>query len=127
MRFKLEKPVIIKLLIIGLLFLAAPYLVPMAAEFVIMADIMGLEALVLFLVYQARHALAAAKYRVSLATSNITLTIAALAQAYAFQPKVFLSHSLGSALIITLGLSLLLVFALWLPPLYFSLNAIGAA
>ena len=97
MKFEVKRSVAIKIAFFGAIILLAPSLVPFLAEFIIMADIMGLEALILFLLYQGRHALAEAQYRLSLATRDIAITLAALAQCYIFQPKVFISHSIGSA------------------------------
>lgn len=59
MKFRFNSSVLIKLAILALVFLIAPYALPFSLEFVLMADLMGLEALLLFLLYQSRGAVTA--------------------------------------------------------------------
>jgi len=120
MKFKLEKPVVIKLLIIGALLIAAPFAVPFSIEFVLMADIMGLEALILFLIYQSRHAITALIVTIAEWRSHVATVIILLAGAYILQPKMFLTHTLGSSLLIVFACSFTLALALWLPAIYLS-------
>jgi len=125
MKFKLEKPVVIKLLIIGALLIIAPYAVPFSIEFVLMADIMGLEALVLFLIYQSRHAITALGVKLVEWRSHAAVVTMLLASAYIFQPKVFFTHTLGSSLLMVFACSFGLALALWVPAFY--LSAAGLA
>ncbi|PCI79348.1 MAG: hypothetical protein COB20_05010 [SAR86 cluster bacterium] len=120
MKFKFEKPVLIKLLIIGALLIIAPYAVPFSIEFVLMADLMGLEALVLFLIYQSRHAITALVEKLVEWRTHTVTVIILLASAYIFQPKVFLSHVAGSSIILLFACSFALAFALWVPAIYLS-------
>jgi hypothetical protein len=119
-KFKIEKSVLIKLLIIGALIIIAPYAVPFSIEFVLMADIMGLEALILFLIYQARHVIAVLITRLAGWRSHVAMTILLLASAYIFQPKVLISHAAGSSLILLFACSVTLALALWVPAIYLS-------
>ncbi|GJM12651.1 MAG: hypothetical protein DHS20C12_10540 [Pseudohongiella sp.] len=118
--FKLEKPVLIKLLIIAAIFLIAPYAVPFSFEFVLMADIMGLEALILFLIFHFRHALSALLARSAEWRSQITASVLLLANLYIFQPRVFVSHAAGSSFILLFACSLFLALALWVPAIFLS-------
>jgi hypothetical protein len=119
-KFKIEKSVLIKLLIIGALIIIAPYAVPFSIEFVLMADIMGLEALILFLLYQARHVIAVLITRLAEWRSHVAMTILLLASAYIFQRKVLISHAAASSLILLFACSVTMALALWVPAIYLS-------
>jgi hypothetical protein len=125
MKIKLEKSVVIKLTIIAMLVIAAPFLIPFVTEFLVFADLMGLEALILFLAYQARHAFAETTPRVRVATAHLTKTLVYLSTVYVMQPRVFLTHSIASSVIIIFACSAFLALAIWLPPLYLSLYGSG--
>ena len=120
MKFKLEKSVVIKLLLICAVFFIAPQAVPLSLEFVLMVDIMGLEALALLLIFHSRHAVMALFARLIEWRSRFAATMLLLASAYIFQPKVFLSHATGSSLILLFACSLTMALALWIPALYLS-------
>jgi hypothetical protein len=75
MKIKLKKSVVIKLTIILMLVIAAPFLVPFVAEFLAFTDLMELEALILFLAYQSRHALAETTHRFRVSTVHLTKTL----------------------------------------------------
>lgn len=120
MKFKIERSVVVKLLIIGAILLIAPQAVPFAFEFVVMADIMGLEALILFLIYQSRHFITALAARFAEWRSEVATTIVLLASAYIFQPKIFISHAAGSSLLLLFACSLAMALALWIPAIYLS-------
>ena len=49
MKFEFKKSTLIKLGLIFILIAVAPFLVPFTLEFIIVADLMGLEALIVFL------------------------------------------------------------------------------
>lgn len=120
MKFKIEKTVLIKLLVIGVAFFIAPQIVPFALEFVLMIDIMGLEALVVLLLYQSRHSLALLLERFAQWRASIAATVLLLANVYIFQPKIFVSHAAGSGLLLLFACSLSMALALWIPALYLS-------
>ncbi|MEX2470172.1 MAG: hypothetical protein WD396_10485 [Pseudohongiellaceae bacterium] len=122
MKFRIEKAVLIKLLIIGVLLFTVPFAVPFAFEFVLMADLMGLEALVLFLVYQSRQVISALGARVMEWRDHIAATIVLLASLYMFQPRVVLTHAAGSSLVMLLACSALMALALWVPAIYLSVG-----
>lgn len=117
---KLEKSVLIKLLIIVAVFFIAPHAVPLSMEFVLMADIMGLEAFLLFLLYQFRHVFAALVAKFTAWQNHIAATTLFLASVYAFQPRIFFSHVVGSSFILLLACSMTMAFALWIPAIYLS-------
>ena len=117
---KLEKSVLLKLLIIAAVFLIAPHAVPLSMEFVLMADILGLEAFLLFLLYQFRHVFAALVAKFAEWQNHIATTALLLASVYVFQPRIFFGHVLGSSFILLLACSVAMAFALWVPAIYLS-------
>ncbi len=119
-KLKIEKSVLIKLLLIGAVFFIAPQAIPFALEFVLMVDIIGLEALVLLLIYQSRHLIAALMIRLAEWRAVVSATILLLASAYIFQPRIFLSHAAGSSLLLFFACSLAMALAIWIPAIYFS-------
>jgi len=119
-KFKWDKSLVIKLLTIGLLLLVAPFVVPFTIELILMADILGLEALILFLIYQSRHAFVALRARLLALREHVTATILLLAGLYIFQPKIIFSHTAGSSLILIFACSAVLAATLWLPAFYLS-------
>lgn len=122
MKLKLDKPLLIKLLIIGVLLIVAPFVLPFTLELVLMADMLGLEALLLFLLIQSRSALNALQGRVRLIGANVLQTAVLLADVYMFQPKPFISHATGSSLLLIFSCSSLLAVVLWLPAVYLSIG-----
>lgn len=120
MNFKPDKTLLLKLAIILLLFVLAPYAVPFSIELILMADILGLEALFLFLLFQARALLIAGRARFAVWLEHATATVLLLASLYIFQPEVLISHLAGSTMILLLACSMLMAVALWMPALYLS-------
>lgn len=120
MKLKLEKSVLIKLLVITAILFIAPFALPFTIEFVLMVDILGLEALLLFLLLQSKNVLHAIRARFSIWMDQAAATLALLAGLYLFQPRVLISHTAGSSLILLLACSLTIALALWLPAIYFS-------
>jgi hypothetical protein len=122
MKFELDRPTIIKLGIIGVLLLIAPFVVPFVFELVLFADIMGLEALILFLIYQFRHVILAFDVKLIEVRKHISSTILLLASMYVFQPRICISHAAGSSLILLFACSLTIAMALWVPAIYLSVG-----
>lgn len=120
MNFRFNKTLLLKLAIILLLFSLAPYAVPFSIEFILMADVLGLEALILFLMFQSRLVLNALRARLIVWFEHMTATVLLLAGLYIFQPGVLISHVAGSSMILFLACSILMALALWIPALYLS-------
>lgn len=73
---------------------------------------MGLEALLLFLIYQSRHLLVALGTRLAEWRTHVATVTLLLASAYIFQPKVFFGRAVGSSLILLFACSVELAPAL---------------
>lgn len=119
---KLHKNTLIKLAIIAAVFIIAPFAAPFALEFVLMADLLGLEALLLFLLLQSRHLLNTVMSRLSTWIDDVLASLTLLTSLYIFQPKIFVPHAIGSSAIVLFACSLSFALALWIPPLLLSSN-----
>ena len=120
MNFNFKKSTLIKIgLILGLLALA-PYLVPFTLEFVIVADLMGLEALIVFLLAYGKSIINSVQVRLVEFRSHIAQTAQLVAELYMFKPSIFLGHATVSSMAIVLACSVMLACAAWLPVMLMS-------
>ncbi|MBN7825138.1 hypothetical protein [Bowmanella dokdonensis] len=80
MKFDFKKSTLIKLgLILGLLAIA-PFLVPFTVEFVIVADLMGLETLIVFLLVYGKSIIGSVHVRVSEVRRHVRATCLLVAE-----------------------------------------------
>jgi hypothetical protein len=100
--------------------MVAPFAVPMSIELVLMADIMGLEALILFLIFQSKHLATPLVAKLHAWKDHLGATIVLLMGLYFMQPDIFLVHALGSAMLVILTCSVAFSIAIWLPSFYLS-------
>jgi hypothetical protein len=122
-KFKFDRSVLVKLAIILVIFLIAPYAVPFSIEFVLMADILGLEALILFLFFQSKHLVAPLLARLHTWKNHLAATLLLLLGLYMMQPDILLAHALGSAFLLMLTCSVAFALAIWLPSFLLSLSS----
>ena len=120
MRFKFNKSILIKLAIICVVFMVAPFAVPFSVEFVLMVDIMGLEALILFIIFQSKHLATPLLGKLNAWKNHLGATLLLLLGLYFMQPDIFLVHALGSTILIILTCSIAFAIAIWLPSFYLS-------
>jgi len=85
-----------------------------------MADIMGLEALILFLIFQSKNLITPLLAKLNSWKHHIAATILLLAGLYFMQPDIFLIHAMGSSFLLLFTCSSALALAIWLPPFYLS-------
>ena len=116
----MQKSTLIKVAIIAVVLIIAPFAVPFALEFVLMVDLLGLEALILFMLLQSRQLLNSLLNRPAIWADGALATITLLASLYVFQPKVIFPHAVGSSVVLLFACSLSIALALWLPPLLLS-------
>lgn len=120
MKFDFKKSTLIKIgLILGLLALA-PYLVPFTLEFIIVADLMGLEALIVFLLACGKSMINSVYVRLIELRGHITQTAVLVAELYMFKPRIFLGHATVSSLAIVFSCSVMLACSAWLPVMLMS-------
>lgn len=115
----------VKVGIVIAVLIAAPYFVPFALEFVIVADLMGLEALIVFLAASGKYWFRVLSLRLSAFIQHIAETAALVAELYLFEPRVFVPHATVSSLCLVLASSMLLCCAVWIPPMIMSAQLIS--
>ncbi|MDP6534982.1 MAG: hypothetical protein QGG02_01340 [Gammaproteobacteria bacterium] len=125
MKFRISGSTLIKIGILLALLLLVPYVVPFAFEFLLMADFFGLEALLLFLIYQLKNVKTASLAHLSELKNHILATFYLLAGTYVFQPKVCISHAAGSSVLVVFTCSVAFALALWLPAIYLSAGVLS--
>lgn len=121
MKFDFDRNTKIKILLIVALVIAAPYFAPFAIDFIILADFMGLEALLVFLFAYARPAVVAIQSRFSEFKRNTTATILLLADLYIFKPRVYATHATASAVLAVFACSIFFACIVWLPAMTLSI------
>lgn len=120
MKFEFKKSTLIKLGLILVLLAVAPFLVPFTLEFIIVADLMGLEALIVFLLAYGKSVIGSIHMRLSEMRRNVGQTVLLIAELYMFRPKVYLGHATVSSLVLVFASSVMLACIVWLPVLYMS-------
>lgn len=116
MKIQLNRETLIKLC--GILLLLA--ILPFAVELFFLIDVFGFEFTVSFLFLY----LGAIRDRVLVKIQEIKHQALSfvffIASLYMFQPRVFISHSVASGVVVTLTCSALLATVFWLPAIYLS-------
>ena len=105
--------------------IAAPYFIPFALEFVIVADLMGLEALVVFLAASGKYWWRTILLKLSVIGQNLAETAVLVAELYLFKPRVVLLHTTASGLCLILASSMILCLAVWIPPMIISAQLVS--
>lgn len=124
MKFEFKKSTLIKLGLILVLIVVAPFLVPFTIEFIIIADLMGLEALIVFLLAYGKSILGSIRMRLSDIRRNVGQTVLLIAELYMFRPKVYLGHATASSLVLVFASSVMLACIVWLPVMVVSASYI---
>lgn len=125
MKFDFDRNAKIKILLIVAIIIAAPYFAPFAIDFIILADFMGLEALLVFLFAYSRPALLAIKNRYSEFKDSIKATILLVAELYVFKPRIYVSHAAASTILAVFACSIFFACLVWLPAMMISVSYIS--
>lgn len=125
MKNGLKTATLIKIGIIVAILMVAPYFAPFALEFVLLFDIMGLEALIVFLAASGKVWLRTLDFHFSSLREHVAQTAALVAQQYMFKPRVYISHATASGLCLVLASSVVLSCAVWIPPIVMSSQLIS--
>ncbi|HDZ08286.1 hypothetical protein [Pseudohongiella sp.] len=125
MKINFSWPTWVKIGILVAVLITAPYFIPFALEFVIVADLMGLEALVVFLAASGKYWWRAISLRLSALAQNLAETAALVAELYLFKPRVVLLHATVSGLCLILASSVILCLAVWIPPMILSAQLVS--
>jgi hypothetical protein len=92
-KFEYKKSTLIKLGLILVLIAVAPFLVPFTLEFIIVADLMGLEALIVFLLAYGKSIISSIHMRLLDIRRNVGQTVLLIAELSMFKPKDYLGHA----------------------------------
>lgn len=126
MKFEFRKSTLIKFALILVILALAPFALPFTLEFIIVADLMGLEALIVFLLSYAKSTLGSLRARTDEACRNVTRTLGLVAELYIFKPKVYIGHATVSSVVIICASSVLLACTVWLPVMLASAHLAGS-
>tara|TARA_Y100001951_G_scaffold99442_1_gene101474 strand:- start:259 stop:636 length:378 start_codon:yes stop_codon:yes gene_type:complete len=119
-KFGFRKSTLVKLGLILLLVAVAPFLVPFTLEFIIVADLMGLEALIVFLFAYGKSIFNSLRLRVEEFSNHIVHTVRLVSELYMFKPSIFVGHATVSSIAMVLACSVLLACAAWVPVMLMS-------
>tara|TARA_R110001592_G_scaffold24525_1_gene94381 strand:+ start:75 stop:452 length:378 start_codon:yes stop_codon:yes gene_type:complete len=125
MKFDFDRNAKIKILLIVAVVIAAPYFAPFAIDFIILADFMGLEALLIFLFAYARPAFIKIQSRFSEFNSSITATALLVAELHIFKPRIYVAHASASAVLAIFACSIFFACVVWLPVMMMSMSHIS--
>lgn len=120
MKFNFRASTLIKVGIIIALIAIAPFLVPFTLEFIIFADLMGLEALIVFLLAYGNSKIGSIQVRMRDIKSHMAKTVLLVKELYIFEPRIYLGHATVSGLVVVCASSVLLACAVWLPVMLMS-------
>ncbi|NKB33914.1 MAG: hypothetical protein GKR91_12520 [Pseudomonadales bacterium] len=122
MKFKFDKPTLLKIACLIILFVAIAL---GAVELLFLVDLGGIDFAVTFLLVYFASLRDSLIYKYRVLKSDFEKTITFLSELYIFQPKVFVSHASASAVLITLTSSVLLACLMWIPLIYISSVFVG--
>ena len=125
MKLNFRKSTLIKFGLILALLVVAPFVVPFTLEFILMADLMGLEALIVFLLASGKSMWTTLRNRIDMHLLHITETVALLSEVFIFKPKIFVGHATVSSLFFICASSVLLACAVWMPVILASAQMMG--
>jgi len=124
MKFRFDRNAKIKILLVLAVLLVTPYFAPLAVDFVILADFMGLEALLVFLFVSAKSGLLVARASFEEMKESVAATAQLLVQLPLFRPRVYFTHATASTLFAVLACSVVLACAVWVPVMMMSMRYI---
>lgn len=122
---KFDRNAKIKILLIVALIIAAPYFAPFAIDFIVVADFMGLEALLVFLLVYSKSAFLAVQSRLLEFKSSIAATALLVAALPLFTPRIYITHATASTVLAVFACSIFLACVVWLPVMMMSMRYIS--
>ena len=125
MKLNLDRNAKIKIVLILAVILAAPYFAPFAIEFIILADFLGLEALLVFLFASSRSTLAVLNARLSELSRELAETAELIVKLPLFTPRIYMAHATASTVLAVFACSVFLACMVWLPVMMMSMRTIS--
>jgi len=119
MKFKFDKKMLVQIAYLLVLLVIAPF----AFEILILADFVGVEFAVTFMLFYFRNSAEDFIQKCYHVKHDLIRSIDALSAQFIFQPKNYLFHASASCLVLVLLSSTFFACALWMP--IFALNYSG--
>lgn len=120
MKIKIDKNLLIKFLCISVFVVIAPFAFAYSLEFILLADILGAEMVILSLVYYFKSTITLYMYKWHKFKSDFSGAVQYFSTLYMSQPRSCLLHGSASFLVIIFGGCLALSFYLWVPVMIMS-------
>jgi len=121
-KFNFDRTARIKIVLIVAVAVLAPYFAPFAIDFIILADFMGLEALLVFLFTCSRSGMTVLQSRIAEFKVSIAATLMLVVALPVFTPRIYLTHATASTLLAVFACSVLLACAVWVPAMMMSMR-----
>ena len=125
MKLNLDRNARIKIILILAVIIAAPFFAPFAIDFIILADFMGLEALLVFLFASSRSAFTVLNARLSEFLRELAEIAALIVKLPLFTPRIYMTHATVSTLFAVFACSVFLACMVWLPVMMMSMRYIS--
>ena len=113
--FQFRTSTVIKALVILAILVVAPFAVPFTLEFIFVADLVGLEALIALCLMYCKPLLSSLRVKVQVFAEHLVATGRLVCELYMFKPDVYLGHATLSSAVILVASSVVLASAVWLP------------
>ena len=125
MKLNFDRSARIKILLIVAVVLMAPWFAPFAMDFIILADFMGFEALLIFLFASSRSGMTVLRGHLAEFRSSAAATFSLVVALPLFSPRVYVTHATASTLLAVFACSVLLACAVWVPAMMMSMRVLS--
>jgi len=125
MKFNFDRNSKIKIILIIAVIIAAPYFAPFAIDFIILADFMGFEALLVLLFAYSKSIIGIASVKLAGFRSDIKATALLIVGLPLFSPRVYFTHATASSVLAVLACSVFLACVVWVPVMVVSMRYIS--
>ena len=123
MKFNFDRNAKIKIILIIAVIVAAPYFAPFAIDFIILADFMGSEALLVLLFAYSKSIIGFASAKLAEVRRDVEAT--ALLIVGLFSPRVYFTHATASSVLAVFACSVFLACAVWVPVMVVSMRYVS--
>ena len=113
MKFSVDRNAKIKILLIIVVVLVAPYFAPFVIDFIILADFMGLEALLVLLFAYSKSVIGFVSAKLAEVRRDVEATAMLIVALPLFSPRVYFTHATASSVLAVLTCSVFLACVVW--------------
>lgn len=125
MKFNFDRNAKIKILLIFVVIVTAPYFAPFAIDFIILADFMGLEALLVLLFAYSKSIIGLVSARLAEVRRDAAATARLIVELPLFSPRIYFTHATASSVLAVLACSVFLACVVWVPVMVASMRYIS--